>query len=155
MLIVFVVMWTAGSYIGGRFKFGIAAQQSNCLPYKYYIIDTHDKTIPVDGYLSFIMDDRALPWYKPGTKFVKQLRAAHGDRIDINHGHVIINDDVVARLDPRIITKLEKDMSAFNSSRTLAKDQLWVMGTSTDSFDSRYWGPIDSTMINGQVYPLF
>jgi conjugal transfer pilin signal peptidase TrbI len=37
----------------------------------------------------------------------------------------------------------------------LAQDDLWIMGATRDSFDSRYWGPLPSHQIIGRAYALF
>jgi len=36
----------------------------------------------------------------------------------------------------------------------LNKDQVFLMGTTKESFDSRYWGPVRRDSIIGRALPL-
>lgn len=154
-LVVLVVMWAAGSYVGNRFRLGIDDQQKHCLPYKYYLIDQGDMSVPTGGYVAFWLDDRGAPYFQAGTKFIKQLRAAAGDHVRINAGQVSINGEVVAELDPQVLETVNRLASDYDRDMVLEESDLWVMGTSKDSYDSRYWGPISDTQIAGQVYPIY
>lgn len=155
MFLVLIGVWMFGSYIGDRITIGVQAQQKGCLPYTWYVIDKYNKTIPAEGYVAFLMDDRAMPWYEPGTKFIKQLKAVKGDQVVVKDSQVLINGTVVATLDSEILAKLKKTPDDFKRNLKVPESQMWVMGTTPDSFDSRYWGPIDASMVEGRVYPIF
>lgn len=57
-LVLLAVMWMAGDYAGKRFRIGIDDQQKHCLPYKYYLIDQEDLSIPAGGYVAFLLAGR-------------------------------------------------------------------------------------------------
>lgn len=154
-MVVLVVMWAAGSYVGNRFRLGIDDQQKHCLPYKYYLIDQGDMSVPTGGYVAFWLDDRGAPYFQSGTKFIKQVRAASGDHVEVKGGQVSLNGKPVATLDPNVLDTVNKTSSDYDKDFVLGENDLWVMGTSDDSYDSRYWGPISKNQVAGQVYPIF
>lgn len=155
VIILLTVMYVAGNYVGNRFKLGIDDQLAPCLPFKYYIIDMADKDVPRDGFLAFRSDFRMAPWYKEGTLFIKQVRGVEGDKIEVKAGDVFVNGKQAGFLDRNILEKIEKAPRDLNRDETVPQKVLWAMGTSSDSFDSRYWGYIKQEQVAGQVYPLF
>jgi len=155
VIILLTVMYMAGNYVGNRFRLGIDDQMAPCLPFKYYIIDMADKTIPRDGFLAFRSDSRMGPWYEEGTLFIKQVRGIEGDKIEVKEGDVFVNGEPAGFFDQNILEKIEKAPKDLNRDETVPPEAIWAMGTSPDSFDSRYWGYIKQEQVAGQVYPLF
>ena len=37
----------------------------------------------------------------------------------------------------------------------IEKDEFFALGTTIDSYDSRYWGTVNETQIVGRLYPIF
>lgn len=159
MAVVGIVMLAVFSYAGSRFSFGLESQEAaSCLPYSYYIIDKHNTAIPAAGsYVAFQLDQRAEPWFPEGSIFIKKVMAVPGDQVAVDNAVVWISGEGsdVAVLDPSVLEKLGKTYDQLNRSYELESDQLWVMGTADNSFDSRYWGPIDQPMVIGRVYPIY
>ena len=46
-------------------------------------------------------------------------------------------------------------LPSWDGCRTLAADEVFLLGDTADSFDSRYWGPVRTTAIDGVWRPLF
>lgn len=46
-------------------------------------------------------------------------------------------------------------LPSWDGCRTLGADEVFLLGDTADSFDSRYWGPVHMTAINGVWRPLF
>jgi conjugal transfer pilin signal peptidase TrbI len=148
-------MLGAFSYAGNRYRIGIDDQEKHCLPYKYYLIDQGDQAIPTEGYVAFLLDHRAEPFFKQGVKFIKQVKGQGGDRIQIKDGKVSINGQLAAELDPEVLEIVGKTTSEYDRDLILDKEAIWVMGTSKDSYDSRYWGPIMQAQVVGRVHPIY
>lgn len=156
MALVALLMWGVGSYIGSRVSLGIDGQKGGkCLPYNYYLIDKGDHSVPTGGYLAFLLDKRAEPWFPEHAMFVKQLVAAEGDHVQVQGREVLVNGFPVGQLDPKVMGKTGQDERTYARDQVLQPGELWVMGTAPDSFDSRYWGPINSNMLVGQVHPIY
>ena len=154
MLLVGLIIWGGWHSISHRFTLGVDQQGGSCLPFKYFLIDNDDHTVPTLGYVAFLVDDRVSPYFPQGSKFIKQVRGQKGDHVQIKDGQVLINGQEIAVLDAHILSILKRPVSDFNREFTLQSDDIWVMGTSKDAFDSRYWGPIHQSQIVGQVYPI-
>lgn len=154
MVLVLIGILLFGAYLKSRVTVGIDDQQVHCLPYTFYLIDKHDKTVPVGGYVAFRLDKRGEPFFKEGSLFIKQVKAAQGDVVEVRDGEVAVNDRQVATLHPPILKKTGKTLKEYNRKVVLAQNDLWAMGTTENSYDSRYWGAIDQSMVVGQVYPI-
>ncbi len=144
-----------GYYAGTRFRVGIAGQENSCLPYKYYVIDFGSKKIEANGYVAFESDDRLEPHYGSGSLFIKQIRAIEGDVVKINDGVLSINKKNEGVFDANILQKIDKKPQQLDVDFVVLPGNVWVMGTSPDSFDSRYWGTVKPSQVKGRVYPLF
>ncbi len=51
--------------------------------------------------------------------------------------------------------RLGKPASRYRRDEIVPADQLWFMGTSLDSFDSRYWGYVRKVDVLGRAYPIW
>lgn len=154
MILVALIIWGGWAYVGYRFTVGIDAQNAACLPFRYFLIDKTDKEIPTLGYVAFRVDHRVEPHFMAGDRFIKQIRGQAGDHVQVKNGRVFINSQFVAELDPHALDVLKRSASDFDRDLILQPQDIWVMGTSKDAFDSRYWGPVHAGQIVGQVYPI-
>ena len=98
----------------------------------------------------FVARGRCPGGYVP---LIKQVMGVPGDTIEVADG-VIINGVPVAN--GGISAEVAAKAGADRPRRfTLAPGQLWMMSTySGRSFDSRYFGPIESTEVEAFVDPL-
>ena len=86
----------------------------------------------------------------------KYIRGVPGDKVTITPDEKIyINDKLVASGMAHLHGAKPKDMRKFFGTRVLGDDEYWVMGTRPMSFDSRYYGPVHRTQIEGRAYAVF
>lgn len=88
-----------------------------------------------------------------GVPLIKRIAAMGGDDVCVFNGVVIINGDVV-------VYQLEYDrqgrlMPRWNECRVLDADEIFLILPPTNSFDSRYFGPVPRTQITGRLVPLW
>jgi conjugative transfer signal peptidase TraF len=87
-----------------------------------------------------------------GVPLIKRIAAMGGDDVCVFDGAIIINRKTVAR-------QIEADskgrpMPRWNECRALDADEIFLLLTPADSFDSRYFGPVPRTQIIGRLAPL-
>lgn len=80
-------------------------------------------------------------------RFLKRIAAVGGQRVCATSGAITIDDALVA-------SRVERDgegrlLPTWRGCRTLAADEVFLLGDTEDSFDGRYWGPISAHLISG------
>ena len=88
-----------------------------------------------------------------GVPLIKRIAAMGGDHVCLFDGAIIINGEIAARLLERDHTG--RPMPRWNECRTLTDDEIFLILTPTDSFDSRYFGPVPRAQIIGRLAPLW
>lgn len=82
-----------------------------------------------------------------GHRFIKRVAAIGGDRVCGLSDRLLINDRVVA------IRKEHgadgRALARWNGCVTLDADHVLLLGNTGNSFDGRYWGPINRNLIEG------
>lgn len=152
--LVLIVLFSVGFWFADRFRIGIDEQIVKCIPgYSVYLIDRKDRSLEIGAIYSFAA--RGLqPFYEDGTQMVKFLRGQPGDEVQIQDlGNIYVNGAFVGH---GLIhaEALGKPVGDFVGKTTLTEG-YWFMGTSHQSFDSRYWGVVRDEQIIGRAYPLF
>ncbi|QGZ94913.1 S26 family signal peptidase [Terricaulis silvestris] len=87
-----------------------------------------------------------------GDRFIKRVVATSSDHVCVVGSRIVLNGIVVA-------TRASVDTAGaalpqWTECRPLAADEVFLMGESDDSFDSRYWGPVPRSQIEGVWRPL-
>ena len=91
---------------------------------------------------------------REGDRIVKKVAAGPGDKVLIQGTELWINDKHADRL--WLANSLEgKKAGDFDTRLELEDGQYFLMGTTKESFDSRYWGIVQSESIIGRALPLF
>ena len=86
------------------------------------------------------------PWFHKDKLFIKQVMGLSGDEICLDSGRLTINNEDIAEVynSDKQGMPLHPQQGCFR----LRVNQLFVLGfMSPWSFDSRYFGPIDSSII--------
>ena len=149
-----VAFYAAGSYAGERFRIGIDPQINRCLPgTRAVLIDRHDRT-PVRGALIAFKTRGLEPFFADGTTFVKVADGLPGDRVRVSEEAVTVNGTVVGE-GLALSATVGKPAAAFVRDAQVPAGAVWAMGRTADSYDSRYWGPVDDAQIVGRAYRLF
>lgn len=146
--------------VGSRWRVGIATADQLCLPYRAFLIDLADRRVRRGHYVAFVADDRLARFFPAGSQLIKEVAGVPGDRVVVTAAGIEVNGvprpgvgvaygsvplSVLAGLDPLTLYRDEP----------VPPGRLWVMGTTVNSFDSRYWGWLNDSQVLGRAYPLW
>jgi type IV secretory pathway protease TraF len=86
-----------------------------------------------------------------GDRFIKRVAALGGQ--------TVCGDGERISIDGRAVTVVYRAegrpaLQGWVGCRTLGDDEILLLGDSPDSFDGRYWGPINIRLIEGHWRPL-
>lgn len=84
-------------------------------------------------------------------RFIKRVAAGGGE--------LVCADGDTVRIGAHVLTRASHDglgraLPRWTGCRPLAADEVFLIGDTSDSFDSRYWGPVTTSMIDGVWVPL-
>lgn len=97
------------------------------------------------------LERRYLP---PNVPMLKQVFALEGDHICIRNGQVAVNKNVVAEVQKT--DSLGRPLPQNLMCRTLRSGEVFVLNPElSDSFDSRYFGPLMMDHVIGRAVPLW
>ena len=88
----------------------------------------------------------------PGDRFIKRVAAIAGDRVCANADTLTINSRVVAHRARN--DSMGQTLPTWSGCRVLDAGDLLLLGDTSDSFDSRYWGVVSRRKIEGVWRPL-
>ena len=66
--------------------------------------------------------------------------------------HIFVDGKHIARA--KIMDKKHRLLPAWTDCKALTSSQYFVLGRHRDSFDSRYFGPIEQSQVVGSAFPL-
>jgi conjugal transfer pilin signal peptidase TrbI len=159
MVLIFLAALVIAMRVSG-IHIGVDAQkiagEPACLPFTAYLWHAGMDGAPRKG--DFIVISMPYTGYhvgaREGDRVIKKIAGMPGDRITIKGTEVYINGALVDRL--WLAKSLDgKKPGDFDVDITLKRNQFFLMGTTKESLDSRYWGPIKSSSIIGSALPLF
>ena len=148
-----ICMIMSASIFSTRFRLCGDGRLYKCLPYTLYLLDTW-QTKPLAGnYYGFLT--RKTAFFEDGELLAKRFDGKILDHVEINaNEEVKINGKTVVR-GLQLAPRLNCERSDFYGSAIIEKDEYFVLGTTIDSYDSRYWGTVNETQIVGRLYPIF
>ncbi len=86
-------------------------------------------------------------------RFIKRIAAIDGDRVCADEDSIRINDRTVAHRATH--DSQGRALPHWSGCRELSADEVFLMGDTPDSFDSRYFGPVCIADIEGSWRKLF
>lgn len=130
--------------------------QPACMPSLVYLWSKHDGNPPRHG--DFIVASMPKTVFgvgaREGDRIVKLVKGIPGDRVRIQGTELWINGEHTDRM--WLAKSLPgKTVGDYDVDVVLGEKEFFVMGTTQESFDSRYWGPINRDAIIGKARPLF
>ena len=130
-----------------RIQFNI----TNSLPDNFFITKaiTNDTKLNIGDIISFpfVRDDR---YYKKGTNFGKAISCKEGQYLYVDKNKSFYCDGKLFTTALNVDSKGNK-IDAFIWDGIIPKDKFFVLGSSLNSYDSRYWGFVDRKDIKGVV----
>ncbi|TRO91258.1 S26 family signal peptidase [Glycocaulis profundi] len=116
---------------------------------------------------SVVVGDMALAWppepyrqlaaergYLPGNvPLLKRVAAVEGDRVCGVGEALSVNGRIVARR--RAADARGRLLPRWSGCRTLAPDEILLLMDAADSFDGRYFGPVEMSAVIGPARPLW
>ncbi len=146
-MLTLALLWLGGAAFASRYRIGIDEQVEKCLPgYSVFLIDLKDKQLKRGNLYTFLFK---------GKLMLKILTAMPSDTVEIDHEQKIkVNGKMVAE-GLYLARQLGYSEDYFYGKTTLEEGDYWFMGTSFNSFDSRYWGAVREDQIIGRAYALF
>jgi conjugal transfer pilin signal peptidase TrbI len=149
-----LVAAAAGVYVTERYGILIDAQVERSLPgVRVLLVDRFSKSLE-RGALYAFPSAGLEPWIKDGQLVAKIADGLPGDRVAVSAAGVTINGMRI--VDGLILAKtLGKEPAAFERTETVPADSIFFLGRAVNSFDSRYWGPVQQSRVIGKVHILF
>lgn len=106
----------------------------------------------VDGMLvsfSFPMD---TPYFKKGAPFVKLAACRDGQYLETRGKQFYCDNQFVGMA---LETDVKgKPVESFTFNGIIPKGKVFVVGTHPRSYDSKYWGFLDLSFVDGRCWPL-
>lgn len=138
-----------------RFTISIPNVQSQCLETSMFIVDKRDKAIKPGDLVAFTFD-KDDPHFEKGMSFIKIVAAKGGDSVSISQDELTVNGQKIGIAGMRhVVNFLELNPSDYEHDVVVADNELFVVGETIYSYDSRYWGAIDTSTILGKAYAIF
>jgi conjugal transfer pilin signal peptidase TrbI len=135
-----------------------AVKGANCLPYSVFLVDVHDRAVVRGEYIAFV-SRQMEPFYADGTPAVKQVVGVEGDRVLVNEQGVFVNGRPRGSLlhlqEGERLYRLGLRPEDVQRDEQVPRGRVWMMGTHPRSYDSRYWGYINSEQVIGRAIPLW
>lgn len=126
-----------------------------CMPSLLYLWHKPDRATPRKGdYVVARMPDTGMAiGARKGDRIVKRVAATEGDRVRVQGTELWINEEHADRLwlAKSIPGKAPGD---FDRDSVMVEHEIFLMGTTKESFDSRYWGTLRREEIIGYAIPL-
>ena len=107
--------------------------------------------------------DRAARYLRPSplrpcdglAPVMKTVAAVSGDFVDVTDEAVVVNGLALPGSAPLESDRAGRPLAPAWRSGTLAAGQLWLVGRTPHSYDSRYFGPVDVADVHGVATPLW
>lgn len=149
------LMLVLGCGFINRYKIGIDPQNERCLPNNFiYLIDLKDLKLERNATYAFHAKGLS-PLFKDGTRMLKILVGLPGDTVEINKNHEILVNGKVITSGLQQAERIGKSKDSFIGKAILKQNELWFLGESINSFDSRYWGAAKKNQLIGRAYAIY
>lgn len=156
-LTVTAVLGTAMLFFEARYRIGIDTQKHPCVDAHVFLWDMYDRKLEKGNLYVFETAVRQIrpPFSMKKQFWMKRLAATGGDHVSIDEKGVLrINGEVTRTSLPLLrFNQGKSEDYAFN--RILGEDELFFLGDTPDSYDSRYWGTVPRASIRGRGYSIF
>lgn len=155
MLLLMLFISAFFLYFCMRYTFAYNGSISDCLNTRFFLVDSWDKDIKRGDLAAFRMEkDNML--FEKGLKWIKLVGAEGGDTVKVTYDDMTVNGNIHYNINLwYTLSKLKMDISEITPDVTLKPDELFMVGETPRSYDSRFWGPIQKKDIIGRAYAIF
>jgi conjugative transfer signal peptidase TraF len=129
---------------------------SESVPIGWYFVAKHRPKIgeiavikPTDWVQIYASSRGYLP---QNVWLLKPIYAVHPSIICRFGSHVFVNGKQVAKA--KSVDKMHRVLPVWKGCIALSPTQYFVLGRHRDSFDSRYFGPVERSQVVGTAFPL-
>tara|TARA_Y100001951_G_scaffold105300_1_gene121621 strand:+ start:2175 stop:2690 length:516 start_codon:yes stop_codon:yes gene_type:complete len=154
VLMLFALMLLFAIYFTQRYSIAFNGSNSDCLKATVFLIDKWDTNFTNEDIIAFVMNvENGL--FETGRTWVKKVAAMPGQQVSVSHDDVIVGEARYALSTSYVLKMLERDFDSVVTSWTMSDEQVFMIGETLTSFDSRYWGPIQKSDVVGKAYAIF
>lgn len=133
-----------------------SAQFSGCLYYDVFLVSKADKEVKRGGIYAITLDRSLLGKIPAGSKLIKIVAAVGGDTVRIEDDGVWINESTYYPIQLSVVARHRNlDASQLKKTFKVPRGELFLLGNTPISFDSRFWGTINEKNIIGRAFVLF
>lgn len=135
-----------------NFVIGMPTSQfSGCLSQKIFLVSKNEREV-VRGGIYAIYLDRDLRIARRGAKLIKIVAAKGGDTVRVEDDGIWVNEKIFLPVPLQgIAERLRIDLSDLKKTITVPPHQLYLVGNTDKSYDSRFWGTIDEKNVIGRA----
>lgn len=127
------------------------SQFSGCLSQKIFLVSKNEQEV-VRGGIYAITLDRDLRIANRGAKMIKIVAARGGDTVRVEDDGIWVNEKIFLRVPLQgIAGRLDMDLTDLKKTITVPPHQLYLVGNTDKSYDSRFWGTIDEKNVIGRA----
>lgn len=149
-----VVAWLVESS-EGSWSLSVDVQKYyQCLPYSWYVVTQKDTTVVAErGDLVEFSPPNDAALLSEQYRVIKIVAGVEGDRWKIESDRLWINERDWGAL--HLMAAIGVKPGSLDREGVLKAGEVFVVGTNPSSYDSRYWGPLDTNLITGKAYAIF
>lgn len=144
-----------------RYEVGPATSAAHCLYSSFFVIDKADEQLARNKLIAFkqTIHNDILPQANDQV-WIKRLVGLPGDTISVELRKVTVTsasgESFEYPLDAtQLIQAINYSISDITKTITLSDGEIFLIGETPGSFDSRFWGPQNIKNIIGTGYALF
>jgi conjugal transfer pilin signal peptidase TrbI len=141
-------------YFTSRYSISFNVAISDCLNSRVFLVDRWDKRI-IEGQLVAFTMNVENEFYDTGDTWIKKVAAYGEQQVSVSPQHVSTAANTFRLSADYVLKKLGRDADALQSSWSLSEDELFMVGETITSLDSRFWGPIKRDSVEGRAYAIF
>lgn len=150
-LLGFVVI--AFTYFAMRYSLVYNVAISDCLNSRLFIIDKWDTRMYEGQLVAFEMNIET-EFYGTGDIWVKKIAAIGPKTVSVDENAVQTDAQYFPLSASYVLEKLNKTPEMLIPQWNIGDEELFMIGETLTSLDSRFWGPINRLDVKGRAYAI-
>lgn len=148
-----IVMFLLFAPLASAFRIGIDPQPARCLPWTVFVVGQHvPDHLERNTLYSYI--SQGVAHIPDGTRVVKYVAAIAGDHVVVDASGIRINGHLWGGLNPDMMRRNRIDYLSIARDYIVPEGAAVVLGVTRVSYDSRYWGTINVSQIDGKAWAV-